>query len=105
MDSSSNQDITFDDLSKQIDASGRELSECLFSQYGMTFAGVSTATAYAVYRKPPNGLAIMIGAGVAGTVADLGYAWTSACQVQVKQWSDLRKLQEQQIQEHTRRSK
>ena len=64
----------------------------------MTFAGISTSTAYALYRKPPNGLAIMFGAGVAGTVADLGYGWTTACKSQVEQWTALRAtdLQQQQ---------
>jgi hypothetical protein len=62
----------------------------------MTFAGISTSTAYSLYRKPPNGIAIMIGAGVAGTIADLGYGWTTACQSQVQQWTDLRKRQQEQ---------
>lgn len=68
----------------------------LFSQYSLTFAGISTSTAYAVYKKPPNGLAIMMGAGVAGTLADLGYGWTTACKSQVSQWTSLREQLKQQ---------
>lgn len=58
----------------------------MLSQYAMTFAGVSGGTGYAVWKKPPKGMHIMILAGVAGSVLDLAYGWTSACKDEVDEW-------------------
>ena len=58
----------------------------MLSQYAMTFAGVSSATGYAVWKKPKKGMQIMVLAGVAGTVLDLAYGWTSACKDEVDEW-------------------
>lgn len=55
----------------------------LLSQYGITFAAISTSTAYAVYKRPKNGMQIMIVAGATGTLADFLYGWTMACTEQV----------------------
>jgi len=52
----------------------------------MTFGAVSVATGYALWKKPPNGVAIMIVAGVGGSLLDLGYGWTTACQHEVAEW-------------------
>jgi hypothetical protein len=49
----------------------------------MTFAAISTATAYAVYKRPKNGMQIMVVAGATGTLADFIYGWTVACTEQV----------------------
>jgi hypothetical protein len=56
----------------------------IFSQYGATFAAVSCSTAYAVVKRPPNGIPIMLVAGAAGSLLDLTYAWNFACADQVK---------------------
>ena len=61
----------------------------LFGQYAFAVAGVGGGTGYAIYRKgPKNGLAIMVLAGAAGTLADFGYGWTTACRPQVRAWYD-----------------
>jgi len=62
------------------------LLHSLLSQYAMTFGAVSVATGYALWKKPPNGVAIMIVAGVGGSLLDLGYGWTTACQHEVAEW-------------------
>jgi hypothetical protein len=56
----------------------------LFSQYAMTLTGISMGTGYALYRKPKNGLGIMIVAGAAGTIVDLAYGLTVACRPQLQ---------------------
>lgn len=56
----------------------------LFSQYAATFAAVSGATAYAVVRRPPNGVPVMLVAGAAGSLVDMIYAWNFACLDQVQ---------------------
>jgi hypothetical protein len=61
----------------------------------MTFAGISTSTAYALYRKPPNGIVLMMGAGIAGSIVDLGYGWTTACRTQVDLLGELNKERQQ----------
>jgi hypothetical protein len=55
----------------------------LFSQYAMTFASVSSATAYSLYKRPKNGIGIMLVAGASGTFADLIYGWNVSCTEQV----------------------
>jgi len=52
----------------------------------MTFVGISGATIYAMHKKPPNGVAIMVVAGVAGSLLDLSYGWTTACHQEVEAW-------------------
>jgi multidrug transporter EmrE-like cation transporter len=64
----------------------------LFSQYAATFAAVSTGTAYAVWKRPPNGIAIMLVAGAGGSLLDLAYGWNVSCATQVDMW---RRHQEQ----------
>jgi hypothetical protein len=56
----------------------------IFSQYGATFAAVSCSTAYAVVQRPPNGIALMLVAGAAGSLLDMTYAWNVACADQVR---------------------
>jgi hypothetical protein len=58
----------------------------LFEQYALTFASVSLGTAYAVWKRPPNGLALMLVAGAGGSLLDLAYGWNVACVSQVEQW-------------------
>ena len=58
----------------------------LFSQYTLTATGVASGTAYALVRKPRNGIGIMIVAGAAGTMGDLLYGWMKACRPQVEAW-------------------
>jgi hypothetical protein len=52
----------------------------------MTFAAVSTGTAYAVWKRPPNGMAVMLVAGAGGSLLDLLYGWNVACVAQVHDW-------------------
>ena len=58
----------------------------LLSQYAMTFAGVSCATGYAVWKKPAQGMHMMILAGAAGSMLDLTYGFASACKTEVDEW-------------------
>lgn len=58
----------------------------LFAQYALTFAAASTGTAYAVWRRPPNGIAIMLVAGAGGSLLDLAYGWNVACVNEVELW-------------------
>lgn len=67
----------------------------LFSQYAFTVAGVAGGTGYAIYRKPPNGLGLMLVAGAAGTMADFAYSWTIGCRSHVDAWQRLRELEKQ----------
>ena len=74
----------------------------LFSQYALTAAGVGGGTGYALYKRPKNGIALMIFAGAAGSLADLAYGWTTACRPQVEAWQE----QQQQLRkESLRRSR
>ena len=57
----------------------------LFSQYGFTFASVSLATAYSIYRRPKNGMSIMLMTGAAGTIMDFLYGSLVACSNEVAQ--------------------
>lgn len=75
---------------KQVD---RALSDCLFSQYGFTFASVSGATGYSLYKKHPQGIALMLVAGAAGSMADLVYGWNFPCQSQVQDWHNRNRLE------------
>ena len=43
-------------------------------------------TGYALYKKPRNGIAVMLVAGGAGTFLDLAYGWTTACRPYVEAW-------------------
>jgi hypothetical protein len=56
----------------------------LFSQYGFTFASVSVATAYSIYRRPKNGMSIMLMSGAAGTMVDFLYGCMVACSNEVR---------------------
>jgi len=47
---------------------------------------VAGSTGYALYRKPRNGIGIMLVAGGAGMIGDFVYGWFHACQPQVKAW-------------------
>ena len=58
----------------------------LFAQYAATFAGVSCGTAYAVVKKPKNGMAIMLVAGAGGSILDLAYGWNVTCSQEVQKW-------------------
>jgi hypothetical protein len=62
------------------------LLNSLFEQYALTFASVSLGTAYAVWKRPPNGLALMLVAGAGGSLLDLAYGWNVACVSHVEQW-------------------
>jgi hypothetical protein len=55
----------------------------LFSQYGFTFASVSLATAYSIYRRPKNGMSIMLMTGATGTIVDYLYAYMVTCSNEV----------------------
>lgn len=59
------------------------LSDCLFSQYAATFAGVSGGTAYSLYKKPKNGIGIMVLAGTLGSLLDVGVGYMVTCRPQV----------------------
>ena len=59
------------------------LNDCLFSQYAATFAGVSGGTAYSLWKKPKNGIAIMVVAGTLGSLMDIGTGWFDTCRDQV----------------------
>jgi hypothetical protein len=65
----------------------------LFSQYAFTVAGVVGGSGYAIYRKPPNGLGLMLVAGAAGTMVDFGYAWLVSCHDLTDSWLEARKAQ------------
>jgi hypothetical protein len=65
----------------------------LFSQYAFTVAAVVGGSGYAIYRKPPNGLGLMLVAGAAGTMADFGYAWLISCHDLKDSWLEARKAQ------------
>eukprot|EP00977_Amphora_coffeiformis_P025405 scaffold19632_cov133-Amphora_coffeaeformis.AAC.2 len=56
------------------------------SEYALTTTTVVGATGYALYRKPRNGIGIMLVAGGAGMMGDFAYGWIHACQPQVKAW-------------------
>lgn len=60
----------------------------LFSQYALTVLGVTSGTGYALYKRPKgtSGLGIMLVAGAAGSLGDLLYGYTYACQPEVKAW-------------------
>jgi hypothetical protein len=58
----------------------------MFSQYGLTTAGVLGGTGYSLYKRPKNGIGVMLVAGGAGTVADLIYGWNVACRTYVEAW-------------------
>jgi hypothetical protein len=58
----------------------------LVSQYAFFVAGVAGGTAYSVYRKPKNGLGIMMVTGAAGGLVDLAFGWNKACRPQVEAW-------------------
>ncbi|GAX17511.1 hypothetical protein FisN_18Lh152 [Fistulifera solaris] len=63
-----------------------KLSKCLFSQYSWTVAGVMSATGYSLYKRPKNGIAVMLVAGGVGTMADLAYGWSTKCRPYVLEW-------------------
>jgi hypothetical protein len=58
----------------------------LFSQYALTAAGITSGTGYALYKKPKNGIGVMVVAGAAGTMGDFLYGWLHACKPQVQAW-------------------
>jgi hypothetical protein len=64
----------------------------LFSQYAFTVAGVVGGSGYAIHRKPPNGLGLMLVAGAAGTMADFGYAWFVSCRTHKETWLEARRV-------------
>jgi hypothetical protein len=66
----------------------------LVSQYIFFVAGVSSGTAYSVYRKPKNGLGIMMVTGAAGGLVDLAFGWNKACRPQVEAWQRYQKQAE-----------
>lgn len=39
-----------------------------------------------MYRRPKNGIAIMLVAGGVGTMADLAYGWSTKCRPFVLEW-------------------
>lgn len=61
-------------------------SHSLFSQYSLTVAGVMGATGYSLYRRPKNGIGVMLVAGGVGTMADLAYGWSTKCRPYVLEW-------------------
>jgi hypothetical protein len=56
----------------------------------MTILGVAGGTAYALYRKPPNGLRTMLTAGGTGTFIDLAYGWFFKCTDKADEWQMIR---------------
>lgn len=68
----------------------------LFSQYSLTAASVVGATAYAVHRRPKNGIALMLVAGGAGTLADLAYGWTTKCAPYVAAYQQYQHIQQRE---------
>ena len=59
-------------------------------------------TGYALYKKPKNGIAVMLVSGGAGTFLDLAYGWTTACRPYVAAWKE---AEENLRQEKHKRSK
>jgi hypothetical protein len=45
-----------------------------------------SATGYSFYKRPKNGIAIMLVAGGVGTMADLAYGWSTKCRPYVLEW-------------------
>jgi hypothetical protein len=72
----------------------RTFLKSLVSQYAFFVAGVAGGTAYSVYRKPKNGLGIMMVTGAAGGLVDLAFGWNKACQPQVEAWKRLQQQSE-----------
>lgn len=64
------------------------VSHSLFSQYTWTVVGVGGGTGYALWRRPKNGLGLMLVAGAAGTMADFAYGWKVACRDAVRRWQE-----------------
>jgi hypothetical protein len=56
----------------------------LFSQYGFTFASISLATAYSLYKRPKNGMSIMLMTGGTGTIVDFFYGYFVNCSKEVQ---------------------
>mmetsp|Transcript_7054 Transcript_7054/g.10120 ORF Transcript_7054/g.10120 Transcript_7054/m.10120 type:complete len:87 (-) Transcript_7054:235-495(-) len=62
------------------------LANCILSQYQFCAAGVGLGAAYGMGQK--RGIAPMIVSGVAGSIADLIYGYTIACQNEVRAFHD-----------------
>lgn len=58
--------------------------------------GVGGATGYALYKKPPNGIAIMLVAGGIGTIADFTLGMLYTCRPQALSWLEERRLQREE---------
>jgi len=71
---------------KPVPFTSPHLIDSLFGQYAGTVMAVSGATGYALYRRHPNGLGLMLVAGAAGTLVDLAYGWNVSCHSQVTNW-------------------
>jgi hypothetical protein len=95
--------LTIDMLSFTIIDDEWTLKNSLVSQYAFFVAGVAGGTAYSVYRKPKNGLGIMMVTGAAGGLVDLAFGWNKACQPQVEAWK--RHQQQYEIEKEAERRK
>lgn len=62
------------------------LSRCLLTQFKFCAAGVGLGGYYGAKAKA--GVAPMIAAGVAGSLADLLYGWTAACEEEVRRYRE-----------------
>ena len=55
-----------------------------------TIGSVAGTTAYTVLQRPKNGLGLSFVMGAAGTMCDLAYGWTVACQSHVQKQKEER---------------
>jgi phage-related minor tail protein len=75
------------------------------SQYAATFLGVSGSTAYALVKKPPKAMSMMILAGTAGATVDILIGWYSACTTEVELYNQQQdRMIEQKILESARQN-
>ncbi|KAL7561537.1 hypothetical protein ACA910_022691 [Epithemia clementina (nom. ined.)] len=71
---------------------GKELSECMLSQFRFTVGAVVGTTGYALMTRPKNGLGLLLVVGSVGSMCDLVYGYTVACKSQAKEWEKERQL-------------
>ena len=82
----SNDDNQHSSENDTVQQAKNSLNDCLFSQYAATFAGVSGGTAYSLWKKPKNGIAIMVVAGTMGSLLEIGTGWFVHCRDHVEHY-------------------
>lgn len=63
---------------------------------------MSLATAYSIYRRPKNGMSIMLMTGAAGTVVDYLYGYMVTCSNEAARSQEYYIQQKQQEKEQTK---